>query len=195
MASQTIELGLIEKGGLVESLWHAVDSTANLDAVPGLVQRVLETNAWQKRVYKGKTFEHERFIDFIVSKPLAGCGWSPEKVEALIKDDAATLTLWRDAITPSRGGDHLNGGTKNNNIIIAPQGTSRAYTLSRLKRENEELFERVIKGELSANAAAIEAGFRKKYAAFEQVTRLIPKLSDLERADLIQILERWGVET
>jgi len=29
--------------------------------------------------------------------PLAGCGWPPEKVEALIKDDVETLALWREA--------------------------------------------------------------------------------------------------
>jgi hypothetical protein len=33
-------------------------------------------------------------------------------------------------------------------------GTSKAYTLSRLKRENAELFQQVVAGELSANAAA-----------------------------------------
>lgn len=40
------------------------------------------------------------------------------------------------------------------------QGTSRAYNLNRLSRQAPELYERVLDGELSANAAAIEAGFR-----------------------------------
>jgi len=48
------------------------------------------------------------------------------------------------------------------NVISSEQGNSRAYTLTRLKREAPELFKRVVDGELSANAAAIEAGFRKK---------------------------------
>lgn len=41
------------------------------------------------------------------------------------------------------------------------QGTSRAYTLTRLESERPDLYERVCRKELSANAAAIEAGFRK----------------------------------
>ena len=41
-------------------------------------------------------------------------------------------------------------------------GTSRAYVLARLKRDRPDLAQRVIDAELSANAAAIEAGFRKK---------------------------------
>jgi len=40
-------------------------------------------------------------------------------------------------------------------------GTSATHTLRRLKRDEPELAERVINGELSAHAAAIQAGFRK----------------------------------
>jgi hypothetical protein len=48
----------------------------------------------------------------------------------------------------------------------AKQGTGKAYTLSRLEREPPELFERACLPKddpqhLSANAAAIQAGFRK----------------------------------
>jgi hypothetical protein len=42
----------------------------------------------------------------------------------------------------------------------------------------------VIAGEMSANAAAIEAGFRKKPTALEQIRKLLPKLSPTERAQL-----------
>lgn len=40
-------------------------------------------------------------------------------------------------------------------------GTATTYTVRRLKRDNPELAERVINGELSANAAALLAGFRR----------------------------------
>jgi hypothetical protein len=52
----------------------------------------------------------------------------------------------------------------NDNIIntTSSQGTSKAYTVSRLKRDRPDLFEKVVAGELSANKAAIEAGFRRK---------------------------------
>jgi hypothetical protein len=42
------------------------------------------------------------------------------------------------------------------------QGNSRAYTLNRLKREARELFERVVDGDLSANAAAISIPARRR---------------------------------
>ena len=52
----------------------------------------------------------------------------------------------------------------NDNIIntTSSQGTSKAYTVSRLKRDRPDLFEKVVAGELSANRAAIEAGFRRR---------------------------------
>ena len=52
----------------------------------------------------------------------------------------------------------------NDNVIntLSSQGNSKAYTVSRLKRDRPDLFEKVVAGELSANKAAIEAGFRRK---------------------------------
>jgi len=41
----------------------------------------------------------------------------------------------------------------------ASKGNSRAYTLSRLKRESPELFADVCAGKLSANAAAMPPGW------------------------------------
>ncbi len=50
-------------------------------------------------------------------------------------------------------------------------GTSREYTLRRLRRDRPELAEMVIGGKLSANAAAIEAGFRKRATPLDQLRR------------------------
>ena len=167
---------LSQNGILVEALWHAVDHAAgNLEAVPGLVRRVLETGAWRCRSYKGKTYEHARFVDFIETKPLAGCGWSPEKVVALIEDDAELLAMWRKAMVGKQG-------AHSDNITMRPErGTSLAYTLDRLQRERPDLFDRVVAKEISAHAAAIEAGFRHKLTPYETILRLWPKLTADER--------------
>jgi len=47
------------------------------------------------------------------------------------------------------------------NVTIS-RGNTLSYTLDRLSRNHPELYQRVIAGELSSNAAAIKAGFRKK---------------------------------
>lgn len=154
---------LIENHHLVKALWSAVNTSAgSLENVAPLVKRLLETEAWKKREVPqlGKEpVEFSNFVDFITTPPLKGCGWPTEKVEALIKDDADTLRMWRKAITAPIGRP-----SENTDIIsIKPEhGTSLAYTLDRLKREDWKLYDKVITGELSANAAAIKAGFRKK---------------------------------
>ena len=62
------------------------------------------------------------------------------------------------------GGNGSNQYSSNpDNIRVASNsyGTSASHTLKRLKRDNPELAEQVVRGELSANAAAIQAGFRR----------------------------------
>jgi hypothetical protein len=61
------------------------------------------------------------------------------------------------------------------------EGNSRAYTLRRLERDHPQLFLKTIRGEMSANAAAIKAGFRKKLTPLEQFARLWAKASTDER--------------
>ncbi len=46
--------------------------------------------------------------------PLAALLRPPEKVEALVHDDSATLALWREAMTESAGGDRQSEGPKSN---------------------------------------------------------------------------------
>lgn len=152
-----MDLNLKDKGFLVEGLWHAVDDAANnLEAVPRTIKRVIETEAWREREYRGRTLTNTSFLEFITDKPLKGCGWPPLKVELLLKDEPEVLAMWRKEITSEQGAHH------NNIMMKAKQGTSRSYTLNRLKRERPDLFEKVCAGELSANAAAIKAGFRRK---------------------------------
>jgi hypothetical protein len=151
---------LVKNQQLVQHLWDAVNTTSgNIGHVAPLIKRVLETGAWKERKLEqrgGKVQRFDRFVDFIKTAPLEGCGWNPDDVEALIHDDADVLARWRKAITPPK---HIHHDDSSNRTI---RGTTRAYTLDRLERERPDLFERVKAKELSANAAAIEAGFRKK---------------------------------
>jgi hypothetical protein len=82
-------------------------------------------------------------------KPPEGWGEDPDKIEALIKDDAEALEMWENELNPGRG-DHGNQYAKkvgnNNNVMIARkaiQGNAKSYTLSRLKRTRPELFQAV----------------------------------------------------
>jgi hypothetical protein len=177
-----MEINLREKGTMVQALWDSVnETTGNLSIVPGLIHSVLVTEAWRERIHRGKTYRNGSFLEFITAKPMQGCGWPPEKVEALIKDDAVILAEWREATTANKGKPEVN---HDNVMIKARQGNSRAYMLTRLKQQKPELFKRVTRGEMSANAAAIEAGFRKKPSALDKIRKLLPKLTAEERSIL-----------
>src|SRR5688572_30365939 len=89
------------------------------------------------------------------SRPRKGWGEDPAKIEAVIRDDAEVLAMWRSAMKEQ--GNNQYTASNRNNITEAPivTGTSRAYTLSRLQKESPALFEEVKAGKLSANKAAI----------------------------------------
>jgi hypothetical protein len=55
-----------------------------------------------------------------------------------------------------------------------------------LRRDRPDLANRVVAGEISANAAAIQAGFRKKLAPFEQAQRLWFKMTKEEREQFLE---------
>ena len=93
------------------------------------------------------------------------------------------------AMTVPVGSNQHSEGHDNVMTLPAKQGNSRAYTLDRLQRERPELFAQVEAGKLSANAAAIEAGWRKKLTAFERVQKLLPELTAEERRWLRETLQ------
>jgi len=126
------------------------------------------------------------FREFIEAPPLRGLGEKLSDIERLIADDAESLVRLRELIVAGRGNPTGNNQVGNNNNIIistdlftepepatkkSTQGTSRAYTLTRLKNERPDLFERVVAKELTANGAAIEAGWRKRETGIDRLRR------------------------
>jgi hypothetical protein len=120
---------------------------------------------------------------------ITGKSW--KVLVSLVQEYDPELALMIQSHVHPGKGNYQDSG--NNNIMTtstspATQGTSKSYTLNRLRREHSELFERVVAGELSANAAAIEAGFRKVKTPLEQVMALIPKLTEEERQEVLEYL-------
>ena len=70
------------------------------------------------------------------------------------------------------------------------RGTSRSYILERLKRERPDLFERVKAKEISANRAAILAGWRKKSTPLEHSVRYGGRLA---KANALLFWRRFAV--
>ena len=146
------------------------------------------------------------FREFIEAPPLRGLGEKLSDIERLIADDAESLVRLRELVVAGKGAPDGNSNaskgkeTKADNISIcsdlftpavpakkkADAGTSRAYTLVRLKNERPDLFEKVVAKELTANRAAIEAGWRKVDSPFDELQRAWKKASQEEQRRFLE---------
>lgn len=77
------------------------------------------------------------------------------------------------------------------NKELSAYGTARHYTVGRLRRDRPDLADRVERRELSANAAAIEAGFRRPRSAFSDLCAAWRRASGDDRARF----EDWIAES
>jgi hypothetical protein len=146
-----------------------------------LSELVFERETWKKRGEDGWSFL--RFVQTPFDD--GGLGWDRSEVENIVQFDhkyekegpqhdpskAEEMTRLRstvkDLLNPEAGpekGNEYSDDSAVDNINSNDGGTSESYALRRLKRDHPELAEKVVADEMSANAAAIEAGFRDKTA-------------------------------
>jgi hypothetical protein len=181
----------IEKGQLCDSVMSAIHhGLGNLETVPALLRRIIENRAWEARQVKMRgVVQLASLRELITKEPMVGWGENPDRIEALIRDDAEVLAMWRDAMKGKTGPKVKVEGGSSCNIVTETKGTtgnSRSYAVSRLQREAPELFAQVAAGTISANAAAIKAGFRKKPTTLELLRAIWSKASNTDRETFIQ---------
>lgn len=162
----------------------------SLSTFPKLLRRIIDERAWESRRVPGKGIVTMQSLrELVTTPPITGWGEDPAKIEAVIRDDAEVLAMWREAMKGKAGrkcGDNVTQLTK------TEKGNSRSYTVSRLQREAPELFAKVVAGEISANAAAIKAGFRKRKTPLDQLRSWWAKASQAERAAFAQEVLHGG---
>lgn len=132
---------------------------------PNMLAEIIKDRKWIGRHdSKGKEFlSFEDFarqplwdgFDCDVDDLLAICRKRPD-VQRLIKKEMDAQPTHAEA--GSKGGR----GHKAAYNVRSLSGNASTYILKRLKRDRPDLAEKVIAGVMSANAAAIKAGFRKK---------------------------------
>ena len=171
----------IEKGQLCDATMSAIYyGCSKLDSIPALIRRIIENRAWECRQVKMRgVVQLANLREMITRKPMEGWGEDPNKIEALLKHDPEVLVLWREAMKQESGA--RNDLVDNINEVKLSKGTSRSYTVSRLQRESPALFAQVVAKTLSANAAAIQAGWRKKPTVVDQFAALWKKATKDQR--------------
>jgi hypothetical protein len=147
----------------VSNLQSALDDgERGLQHVPGHIKRIIRQDMWQERIVQatGELAEYDHFAEFVNDPPPKGLGADVDMLKRMCKKDDEALRLLREVVTGEVGDNQHTEGTSNRST----HGTTKDYTLDRLAREDAELYEKVVADEMSANAAAIEAGFRDKTA-------------------------------
>ena len=146
------------------------------DGLPTAACAIIEHELWRNyTTRKGETFSS--FPDFV--QVVLDLDWDQLREYCRIGDKyrrSHNLTPCHFEQTLNQaapelaqpGGDGSNQYSKKenskvDNVNIAKGGNNPTYILRRLKRDRPDLAERVIANKLSAHAAAVEAGFRKRY--------------------------------
>jgi hypothetical protein len=175
----------IEKGQLASTTVQCLSRGAGaLNSFPGLLKRVIEERVWEHRIYHGREYRLPNLRALITEKPMAGWGEDPKKIEALIKDDPEVLPMFREAMKGQAGRPKTGS-----NPTLLEKDRGKAYTLTRLQKDNPEIYEEVKAGKLTANAGAIKAGWRKTPTPMEIIQRLLPKLEARQHQQLHDLLE------
>lgn len=149
-------------GNLVDMLGSALREGGHaMNTVPDLLLKLLQEDGWRDFVtQRGEAVHHNSFADFVSAAPLAGLGEEMAMVKRVCGDRNDVLSLIDKVLQNPVGHPAIN----NNIQERAPQGTSRAQALRKLRTDSPELHAEVLAGKLSAHAAMVQAGFRPKTA-------------------------------
>ena len=156
-------------GQLLGHLYGSVRDGKKIDNIPGLVVQLIEEDIWREVYIKELeyTVKYDKFEDIIITPPPEGLGTTVDILKRLIVDNK-TLSLLDEVLRVGPGAPlgNLNQlGTIDDNIHNSresPTGTSRQAGLRRLRKDRPDLHKKVNDGDMTVNAAMVEAGFRAK---------------------------------
>ena len=152
--------------------WGPVSRVKNLNRqvgsnYPRLIEalgEVIECGYWREFESggTGNRVSFDRFEQF-----LEWCNFPQKELLAVLKAHHEDVLLAQ--VRAELGGDLAEHGEIGKGRTVRDGDTNSkkendaTYILARLRRDHPELAEKVLAGELTANAAAISAGFRKRY--------------------------------
>ncbi len=181
---------------------HGGDNS--LKNVPKLLITIIEQDLWRCRYIPvmAKIVEFDNFADFITTKPLEGLGESVAILRKICEGagNERALQLLNSVVSEEAkkpGGANNPYGCKgkenqvdNVRLIESKKyGNNQDYLLSRIKRDNPDIFQEYANGKYpSVRQAAIAAEIIKVQTPMDKVVKLLPKLSKAEKERLRKML-------
>lgn len=165
----------------------AIGKTTSKSSLASCLRLVLRNESWRERVEPrtGDIFEFNSFAEFVTAPLLGGLSYDMETFKALVKGSDVEGQV-EAALVGKHGGDRSKIDNVKLGEVRTQGGNSRAYLLRRLERERPDLAELVKSGEMSAHAAAIQAGYKSSPSPAAQLHKWWGKASEDERSRFLE---------
>lgn len=168
-----------------------------MSALPGLVRQLLDDEAWREfTIPGGRTVQHSTFGGFVQAEPPKGLGGRRNQLAALCGTDEKLATrvralLLEEAAPPaSHGGDRRSERFQDCGTNLKAKPDSSDHIVGRLRQADPALAEKVIRGEVTPNAAAREKGWRKPRIVLSTPERIAGSLrKHMPRESLLRLVE------
>ena len=176
--------------------------------VPDLINMLFEKYPDGTLKYKyfvipatGEEVRHETLDDFLEAHTPHGlqcsredlkkwADYAPDRIKQHIQEELFEELDTHGTNQHSKVGGYNITSSKNQGM---KRGTGEHYIIARLKRDNPEMAQKVLSGELSAHQASIKAGIRKEYIQVQRnpikiVEKLRTALTDDELQEVRMLL-------
>jgi hypothetical protein len=147
---------------IIKTLSDKANINSRTDTATKLSIIYYNKEAWKSRVIPGLSpMQFETFMEFVTYRTPWGLGWTEQMLKAFILPEEKKL--WAD-IESELPELYVSGENpykpKVEGFTCQPikGGNLRTYKIQKLKRDAPEYAEKVIRGEISANRAMVEAG-------------------------------------
>lgn len=146
---------------------YVASGADDLDMVTRLLGKVIESGAWREfTTPNGFPVRHRTFHDFVTADRWDGLGTSRDALVGWVREQdpdvaAAVESAWREEVAQASAHGTNRHSTAREGATHSSDHHAADGILARLKRDDPDMAQQVVNGELSANAAARIKGWRK----------------------------------
>lgn len=162
----------LQNGRQVDLLYRWLREDVS-EQMPNLIKKIIVSKMWQVHQFErtGEIYEFDDFIEFVESEPPGGLGSSIKQLMFICRDDKEALDMIDQVMKnpgdkPKTLNSPYKAPSREQKILKGPSRSAiqRGLRVLRQRAESDpriaKIRDRVLAGEITVNAALIEAGLR-----------------------------------